>query len=167
MDFPVDPMVDHRFLHSNMSISWYFVAFDWPLIVVGNAMIHPWFNHSNISSEAVLGAATSCGLQGAAAELVELVESFSALLSGSMELFSWYIEKIIFASTMESDWRDCEQLGVANEVLNDYNEVRSGCWSFWHVTFGSGCGFQFQWNNIFWLPSQKVSRFETHWWPHW
>ena len=91
------------------------------------------------------------------ARLVELVESFSALLSGSMELFSWYIEKIIFASTMESDWRDCEQLGVANEVLNDYNEVRSGCWSFWHVTFGSGCGFQFQWNKIFRLPSQKVS----------
>lgn len=100
-------------------------------------------------------------------ELVELVESFSALLSGSMELLSWYIEKIIFASTMESAWRDCEQLGVANEVLNDYNEVRSGCWSFWHVTLGSGCGFQFQWSKIFGLPSQKVSRFETHWWPHW
>jgi len=49
VDFPVDPMVDHRFLHSNMSISWHFVAFDGPLIVLSGErydtpMIQP-FKH--------------------------------------------------------------------------------------------------------------------------
>ena len=53
----------------------------------------------------------------------------SVRFNGTLFLIHYDIEKIIFASTMESDWRDCEQLGVANEVLNDYNEVRSGCWS--------------------------------------
>lgn len=163
MDFLVDPMVDHRFLHPNMPISWCFVAFRWLLIDFQWGTRHathmtPMNHHEPARIILCPQTQRQFWAPPPAADYKAWAELSCWRLCASVR-FSGTFPKIT-TLTMESDWRVCEQvLPMKCWMTTMRCEVIAGLSDMLHLGRGLTSNSS---ETRFRLPSQNVSRFATH-----